>query len=189
MVQDATLGPCGARIVVHARVDALHVDAGVIARTVAVAVTANHAAAIQRVAVIALAATAIGNVVVREALGVGAARGVRDQARVHAVVVLAGLVARALAVVLALDRVTRDFRIALIALLARAHRFVVLYVADRAGAAVARVAALPVDAGLAVAAIVIRRASADDRQLYCGSLNDLMDFMLGCNLRVRDASI
>lgn len=100
-----------------AGIDALHVDARVIARAVAVAVAADHAAAIQRIAVVALAATAVGHVVVREALGVGAAR-VRDQARVHAVVVLAGLVDRALAVVQALDRVARDLRVALVALLA-----------------------------------------------------------------------
>jgi len=152
---------------VHAWVDALHVDARVITWTIAVAVAANHATTVQRIAVIALAAATISDVVVREALGVGAAR-IRDQAGIHAVVILAGLVARALAVVPALDRLTRDFRIALIALFARAYRFVIPHVTDRVGTAATGIAALPVDAGFMIAAVVIRRASSDHCQLYCG---------------------
>jgi len=166
MIQDAALRARRARIVVHAWVDALHVDARVITWTVAIAVAANHAATLQWVAIVTLAAAAVGHVVVREALGVGATR-VRDQTRVHAVVILAGLVARALAVVLALDRVTGNLRVALIALFARAYRLVVPHVADRVATATAGIATLPVDAGLVIAAVVIRRASSDHRQLYC----------------------
>lgn len=86
----------------HTGIDALHVNARVITGTVAVAVATDHAAAIQRIAVIAVAATTIRHVIVRETFGVDAAR-VRDQTRIHAVVVLAGLVERALTVVSALD--------------------------------------------------------------------------------------
>lgn len=114
---------------------------------------------------VALAAVAVSYVIVREALGVGAAR-VRDQARIHTVVILAGLVERALAVVLTLDGVARELRITLIALLAGANRLVIPHVADRVGAAVARIATLPVDAGLAIAAIVVRCTRSNDCQLY-----------------------
>lgn len=167
MIQNSAFRAGRARIVVHAGIDALHVDAGVIARTVAVAVAADYAAAIQRIAVVALATATIGHMVVRETFDVGArARMIRHQARIHAVVVHAGLVERALAIVPTLDRVTRDLGITLVAWLARADRFVISYVADGIGTAVARVATLPVDASLPVAAIVVRRARSDDRQLY-----------------------
>jgi len=115
---------------------------------------------------IALTAVTVSHVIVREALGVGAAR-IRDQARIHTVVILAGLIERALAVVLALDGVARDFWVALIALLAGTNRFVIPYVADRVSATVARIATLPVDASLAIAAIVVRRTRSNDCQLYC----------------------
>lgn len=167
MIENPAFRAGRARIVVHAGIDALHVDAGVIAGTVAVAVAADDAAAIQRTAVVALAATAIGRMVVREAFGVDArARTIRDQARIHAVVVHAGFVERALAVVPAFDRVARDVGITLVALLARADRFVISHVADGVGAAVARVATLPVDASFTIAAIVVGRTRPDDRQLY-----------------------
>lgn len=148
-----------------AGIDALHVDARVIARAIAVAVAADHAAAVQGIAVIALAAAAVGHMVVREALGIGTAW-VRDQARVHTIVVLATLVEGALAVVPALDGMTGDFRIALVALFARADRFVVPHVASGIGTAVAGVATLSVDARFAITAIVVRRARSNDRQLY-----------------------
>jgi len=116
--------------------------------------------------VVALAAVTVSYVIVREAFGVGAAR-IRDQTWIHTVVILAGLVERALVVVLTLDGLTRDFRIALIALLAGANRFVIPHVTERIGAAVARIATLPVDASLAIAAIVVRRTRSNDCQLYC----------------------
>lgn len=165
MVQDSAFRSRRAWIIVDAGIDALHVDARVIAWAIAVAVAADHAAPIQRIAMIALAAAAVGHVVVREALGIGATR-VRDQARIHAIVVLAGLVERALAVVPALDGVTGDFGVALVVLLARANRFVVPHVASSVGTAVAGVATLPVDARLAITAVIVRRARSNDRQLY-----------------------
>lgn len=64
---------------------------------------------------------------------------------------------------LTLDRVTRDFGITLVALLARADRFVISHVADSIGAAVARVATLPIDASLTIAAIVVRCTRSNDR--------------------------
>lgn len=155
----------------HARIDALHVDAGVIARTVAIAVTTDDATAIQRIAVVALATATIGYVVVREAFDVDArARMVRYQAWIHTVVVHAGFVEGALAVMATLDRVTRDLGITLVAWFARTDRFVISYVADGVGAAVARVATLPVDASLVITAIVVRRARPNDRQLYYAEL-------------------
>lgn len=114
---------------------------------------------------IALTTAAVGHVVVREALSIGTAR-IRDQTRIHAVVILAGLIERALAVVSALDRVAGNLGIALVALLARADWFVIPHVASGVGTAVTRVATLSVDACLAVTAIVIRRARSNDRQLY-----------------------
>jgi hypothetical protein len=167
MIQNAAFRARRARIIVHAWVDALHVDARMITWTIAIAVAANHATTVQRIAIITLAAATISDMVVRETLGIGAAW-IRDQAWVHAVVVLAGLVARALTVVPALDRLARDLRIALIALFARAYRLVVSHVADCVGAAATGIAALPVDAGLVIAAVIICRASSDHRQLYCG---------------------
>lgn len=148
-----------------AGIDALHVDARMIARTVAVAVTADHAAAIQGIAMIAFAAAAIGHVVVREALGIGAAR-VRDQTRVHAVVILASLVERALTVVPTLDGMTGDLGVALVALLARADRFVIPHITSGVNTAIAGVATLPVDTRLTITAIVVRGARSNDRQLY-----------------------
>lgn len=165
MVQDPTFRARRAGIVMNTRVDALHVDARMIAWTVAVAVATDHTAAIQRIAMITLATAAVGHVIVREAFGVSAAR-ICDQARIHAVVILAGLIERALTVVPTLNRVTGDLGIALVALLARADRFVILYVASSVGTAVAGVATLSVDARLAVTAIVVRRARSNDRQLY-----------------------
>jgi len=114
---------------------------------------------------IALAATAISHVIIGEALGIGAAW-IRDQTRIHAIVILAGLVERALAVMPALNRVTGNFRIALVALFARADRFVVPHVASGVCTAVAGIATLPVDARLTITAIVVRRARSNDRQLY-----------------------
>ena len=155
----------------HAGIDALHVDARVISRTVTVAVAADDTTAIQRIAVVALATATIGHMVVREAFNVGArARMIRNQARIYAIVVHAGLVERALTIVSTLDRVARDLRVTLVALLARADRFVISHVADGVGAAVARIATLSVDACLMVAAIVVRRARSDDRQLYYAEL-------------------
>lgn len=58
---------------------------------------------------------------------------------------------------------TRDIGIALVASLARANRFVVPHMANGVGAAIAGIATLPVDAGLAIAAIVVCRARSDDR--------------------------
>jgi hypothetical protein len=167
MVQDLALGMRRARVVVDAGIDTLHIDASVIARTVAIAVAANNPASIQRIAMVAFAAMAVSHVVVREALGVGAAR-VCDQARVYAVVVLTGLIDCTLTVVLALNRIACDFRVALVALLARADRLVVPYVADGVGPAIARIATLSIDAGVVVAAIVVDCACPDNRQLYCG---------------------
>jgi len=56
-----------------ARIDTLHVDARVIAWTVAVTVAADYAAAIQGITMIALTAAAVGYVIVRETLGIGTA--------------------------------------------------------------------------------------------------------------------
>lgn len=148
-----------------ARIDTLYVDARVIAWTVAVAVAADHAAAIQGITMIALTAAAVGYVIVREALGVGTAQ-ICDQAWIHTVIILAGLIEHALTVVLALDGMTGDLGIALIALLARADWFMILYVASGVSTAVARVATLPVNTRLTITAIVIRRTRSNDRQLY-----------------------
>lgn len=148
-----------------AGIDALHIDARMIARAVAVAVAADHAAAIQGIAMIALAAAAVGHVVVREALSIGTAR-IRNQARIYAVVILAGLIKRALAVVSAFDGVAGNLGIALVALLARADWFVIPHIASGVGTAVAGITTLSVDARLAVTAIVVRRARSNDRQLY-----------------------
>lgn len=168
VIQHSALGACRARIVVHAGVDALRVDARVITRAVAVTVATDHAAAVQRIAVVTLAAAAVGQVIIRIALGVGAARLVRNQTRVHAVVVRAGLVEGALAIVPALDGVTRDLRITLVVLFARADRLVIPHVAYGVVAAVTGIAALSVDAGLTIAAVVVRGTCPDHRQLYYG---------------------
>lgn len=146
-------------------IDALHVDARMIARTIAVAVAADHAAAVQGIAMIALATAAIGHMVVREAFGIGTAW-IRDQARVHAIIILASFVERALAVVPTLHGMAGDFRITLIALFAGTDRFVVPHVASGVGTAVAGIATLSVDARFAITAIVVRRARSNDRQLY-----------------------
>lgn len=66
----------------------------------------------------------------------------------------------------ALNQVARDLRITLIALFARADGLVVLHATGGVGAAIARIATLPVDAGVAVAAIIICGTRADYRQLY-----------------------
>lgn len=171
MIENPAFRAGRARIVVHAGINALHIDAGVITWTVAVTVAADDAAAIQRIAVVALAAAAIGYMVVRETFTVDVcAWMIRDQAWIYAVVVHAGFVECALAVMPTLDRLTRNLGITLVALLARADWFVIPHVADGVGAAVARVATLPVDASFTVAAIVVRRTRSDNRQLYCGEL-------------------
>lgn len=54
-------------------VDALHVDARVVARTVAIAIAPYHSATIQSISVITLTATTVGFMVVRVAFGVHAA--------------------------------------------------------------------------------------------------------------------
>lgn len=77
MVQNSAFRARRTGIAMNAGIDALHVDARMIAWTVAVAVAADHAAAIQGITMIAFAAAAIGHVVVREAFSIGAAR-VRD---------------------------------------------------------------------------------------------------------------
>jgi len=56
----------------HARINALHVNAGVIAWTVAIAVAADDTATIQRIAIIAFATAAIGYMIIREAFTVDA---------------------------------------------------------------------------------------------------------------------
>lgn len=73
MVEDSALGSGGARIIVNAGVDTLHVDARMIPGTISVAVAADNSATIQSISVIALATTAVCFVVVREAFGVHAA--------------------------------------------------------------------------------------------------------------------
>ena len=67
---------------------------------------------------------------------------------------------------LALDGITGDLGIALIALLTRADWFMILYVASRISTAVAGVATLPVNTRLTITAIVVRRTRSNDRQLY-----------------------
>jgi len=61
---------------------------------------------------------------------------------------------------------TGNLGIALVALLARTDRFVILYVASGIGTAVAGITTLPVDACLTVTAIIVRRTRSNDRQLY-----------------------
>lgn len=143
-----------------ARVDALHVDAGMVPGAVAVAVAAYHSAAVQRIAVVTLATPTVCFMAVGEALCVHAAA-VRHQARIHAVVVHAALVQGALAIVSALYRVAGDVRVALVAFFARADRFVIPHVAASVGAAVARVPALPIDAGFVLRALVVTGAGTD----------------------------
>lgn len=104
MIENSAFRAGRARIVVHAGINALHIDAGVIAWTVAIAVAADDAAAIQRIAIVALAAAAIGYMVVREAFSVDVrAWMIRDQAWIYAVVIHAGFVECALAIMPTLD--------------------------------------------------------------------------------------
>lgn len=77
MVQHPALGAWRAWVVVYTRINALHIDARVIARTITITVAADHAATVQRIAVVAVAAATVGYMVVGEAFGVGAA-GIRD---------------------------------------------------------------------------------------------------------------
>lgn len=72
VIEDSAFRTGRARIVVHARINALHVNAGVIAWTIAIAVAADDTAPIQRIAIVAFAAAAIGYVIIREAFAVDA---------------------------------------------------------------------------------------------------------------------
>ena len=54
----------------NARIDTLHVDAGIVSWTIAIAVATDHSATIQRISMIALATSTVGFVVVGEALRV-----------------------------------------------------------------------------------------------------------------------
>lgn len=155
-----------ARIVVHAGIDALRVDARVVTRTVTITVAADHATPVERIAVVTFATDAVSHVIVRLAFGVGATW-IRDQARVHTVVVHASFIESTLTIMLTFHRVARDFGITLVTLFARTDRFVISYIAISIAATIAGVATLPIDAGFVVTAIVIRRARSDHRQLYC----------------------
>lgn len=61
---------------------------------------------------------------------------------------------------------TGDLGIALIALLARADWFMILYIASRISTAIAGIATLPVNTRLTITAIVVRRTRSNDCQLY-----------------------
>lgn len=79
VIEDSAFRAGRARIVMNARIDALHVDARVIPGTIAVAVAADDTATIQRIAIVAFAAAAIGHVIIGEAFAVDAcARLIRD---------------------------------------------------------------------------------------------------------------
>lgn len=84
------------------RVSTLFVDTGQVTWTVSIAVAANYMALVSWISYIAITATTLCNVVVREALGVDSATFGREQTRIHAVVVDARLVWHALRVSLTL---------------------------------------------------------------------------------------
>lgn len=148
----------------NARIDTLHVDAGIVSWTITIAVATDHSATIQRISIIALATPTISFVFVGEALRVYSAV-IGDQTRIHAVVVHATLVQVTFAVACAFHGVASDVWVALIAFVAGTDRFVISYVARGIGTAVARISALSIDAGFCVAALVVRRTGTDYRYL------------------------
>lgn len=139
------LGFRRARIVAHARVHALAVDAGVFRRAFVGASAADDATRHERVALEAGSAAARGHVALHIALAVDGAQ-VLEETGVYAILVHAGLVRGALRVVLALDWEAGYAWFALVAFLAEADGLVVLDVALRVAAAVAGVPASPVHA-------------------------------------------
>lgn len=73
-------------IVLDTRIDTLRVDTGMIARTVAVAVAADHLTSVLRTTMETVFAPAVGHVIADEAFGISSAN-VGEQTGIHAIVV------------------------------------------------------------------------------------------------------
>ena len=159
------LGIRGAGVLVDAGIDAVLVPTSAVCRALGVSAAADNLAAHEGVSLIPRQAAAVGTVAAWVALGVAAA-GVLQQARVDAVSLDAGLAVPAVPVTLAADGLAGDLRVAHVAGRADAHWAVVLHEALGAGAAVARVLALPVDTRLAVGTVVIPGAAGWVGQLH-----------------------
>lgn len=115
VIHDVTLGPVRARVILETRIDALHVDAGVLVRTVAVTVTSDGAAELdEEITDEAGTASALGHVVHDVALLMRSARRFQETGA-HAVVVDASSVGTAVGVAATLDAVTAEFGVAVVA--------------------------------------------------------------------------
>lgn len=144
-----------------ARILAFAVDARLIGRTLGVASAAEHRARDIRIATVAGRTLAHGVVVDAEAFGALAARAAIGSAGGHALTIDARVRAGAFVVRSTSDADALDLGIAIVALLARAHRFVVFDSALGVRSTVARSAADVVDARLVRRAIGVRDAAAD----------------------------
>lgn len=156
MVLCAAFGPRRARVLVDARIDALRVAALLVVRAVVVAAALDHIALHQWVAPVAAQTATFGPIRPPEAFRPDTAR-VVVETRVDAVAVHARLAGFALRINTASNRTAGHVGIALVAVLARAHRPMVLNRADRIRSAAARIATLSVDASLLLGALRIRR--------------------------------
>ena len=67
MIKDSAFGSRRARIAMNARIDALHIDTGMVSRTVAIAVATDYSASIQRISMITVTASTVGFMIVGEA--------------------------------------------------------------------------------------------------------------------------
>lgn len=135
-----------------ARIDTLLLQAGPVVRTLSVKVTLDSATLHKRIALQPRQTATRRSMLVSEALRVQRTW-ILQRARVQALAVVALLVVGTLAVRLATQLEASKLRVSRVARLAAAHRVVVLHVAIGVLAAVARIGADLVDAGLTGGAV------------------------------------
>lgn len=164
---NSALGAGRARSLVQTRIYTLSVDAGSIARTIAVAVTTDDLASLVRIAQETLAAATLRNVIDGHTLRVRATSEIgSQQTRIDAALINAALVAAALRVAAALYGLAGYLRIALVTLVAGTYRLVISHQTICVSSAVARIPATTIDARLVVAALVVTPAGSHDVQGY-----------------------
>ena len=159
-----TLGIGSTGILVQTGIDTVLGTAGAVTGALRVHPAPNHLARHKWVALVAGNTTAVGAVLGGIAFGEAAA-GVGDQAGVDTVPVHAGLAVPALAVSLAAHRLARHLGVSHVAGRADADGSVVVNEALGALAAVTRILALSVNAGLAAGAVIVPGAAGRVRQL------------------------
>jgi hypothetical protein len=99
----------------HAWIDALHIDTGMISWTVTITIAADHITSFKRITIVAAAASTVSNMIVCKTFGIATAI-VRKQARVYAIVVHARFVEHAFRISLTFYGVAGNIRITLMSL-------------------------------------------------------------------------